>query len=302
MVSTGTLIIGFVFVTSVFYIIVAAGLPWLRASHLAPAMVFDTLPPLSLYTPLILLVDFLDTVLRNITPPNLYLFRQMMGFIHTSQIYAVAELRIADHLAVGPKSAFALAPLISDCASASSPDASCEAVALRVTRLLRATSAYGVFREDGDKAIFQHTPASQFLRSDHAYTLRASALNFGGVEYAQMEFLPESIRTGKSSFTIRHGDEFWSWFEQHPDAHKVRTLRISTCGIIWAEGGCGLIVLPLPLLCRSLTTQCASSGRWAARTLRSPQTLAGAPPRAFLSMLAEGRASCCAQSSKRTLL
>jgi hypothetical protein len=194
---------------------------YLRHNHVVPAMTFETLPPLFLYTPLILIVDFLETVLRSVTPPNLYLFRQVMGYMHTSQLYAIADLRIADHLIAGPLHSLKLAPLITSCSSSTEPESSCEAVSLRITRLLRATAAYGIFREQGDSAVFEHTAASQFLCADHKFTLRSATLNFGGVQFGQMESLPESIRTGVSSFSLRYGDEIWHWFEAHPESHKV---------------------------------------------------------------------------------
>ena len=182
-------------------------------------MTFESLPPAFIYWPLIAFIDCLESIMRNITPPkcvrgvarmlqlgpqltcfappitarSLYLFRNMMGFLHTSQLYTLAELRVADHLANGSLSSTALASLVAPaCGAATDAAASCEAVALRLTRLLRATAAYGVFREepgsgpDGGSRVFAHTPASVFLRADHPYSLRASALNFGGVEYAQV--------------------------------------------------------------------------------------------------------------------
>lgn len=89
-----------------------------------------------------------------------------MGFIHTSQLYTLAELHVADHLAAGPLSSAALAAAVAPtCAAAQDDAASCEAIALRLTRLLRATAAYGVFREvpgpgpDGGSRVFEHTAA-----------------------------------------------------------------------------------------------------------------------------------------------
>ena len=115
-----------------------------------------------------------------------------MGFIHTSQLFTLAELQVAEHLVDGPKSSAELAKLVSPSCVSAQGETSCDAIALRLTRLLRATSAYGVFREvpgdgkDGGTRVFEHSASSVFLAANHSYTLRASALNFGGVEFAQV--------------------------------------------------------------------------------------------------------------------
>lgn len=49
--------------------------------HAAPALTPTTLPPRFAYNGIIGAVEHLDGVLRSITPPNLLLFRNVMGYL-----------------------------------------------------------------------------------------------------------------------------------------------------------------------------------------------------------------------------
>ena len=195
----------------------------LRATHLAPAFVAGSLPPYSLYAPLTAAVGALDDLLRSLTPPNLYLWRHLMGHLHTSQLHVVARLGVADALAAGAKTSLALARELTPCAGADAAGAAgCAAVALRLTRLLRATAAYGVFVESAPET-WSHTRVSRFLISAPAQpaSLRASALLFGGTQYASLAAAYDSVVTGESSFVAAHGSEFWTYYEAHPADHAV---------------------------------------------------------------------------------
>jgi hypothetical protein len=76
----------------------------LRFKHLAPPLDADHLPPAWLFHRLLLpFIDTVDQIARAITPPNMYLFKQFMGYVHTVQIYTAADLKLADALADGPK-------------------------------------------------------------------------------------------------------------------------------------------------------------------------------------------------------
>ena len=116
--------------------------------------------------------------------------------------------------------------------------AGCSAVALRLTRLLRATSAYGVFRELPPASnAWVNTPASAFLRAAHPASLRAVALNFGRTQYAMMARLPEAIVSGAAAFRQVHGEEFWAWYDAHPAEHAIFDATMNSLGKLGAADG-----------------------------------------------------------------
>jgi hypothetical protein len=88
------------------------------------------------------------------------------GYADTQYVALAAQLGIADLLAEGPLSADALAE-----ATHSHPDA--------LYRALRAMAARGIFLESGER-VFALTPLAQFLRRDHADSLRGVAIRAGG--------------------------------------------------------------------------------------------------------------------------
>ena len=203
--------------------------------HLIPA---NSLPPGPVWSVGFSLLAAVDSVMRALTPPNLYLFKELMGYLHTVEIYSAAELRVADAIeahvalyfpnggaspATGVPVAALAAAVAPECESmgAGTPG-ECKAVASRLSRLLRATSAYGVFREtpQGSDA-WVNTPSSTFLRESHPYSLRPAALNFGRTQYAMMARLPEAIVTGPAAFAQVHGGEFWGWYKAHPQEHAI---------------------------------------------------------------------------------
>lgn len=197
--------------------------------HIAPALTPGTLPPSPLYEAVIGGVGFLDAWLTALTPPNLLLFRHAMGYVHTAELYALARLDVAEAVDAArgapptPSSALALNVTRGACAAAPADSpAGCAAVAARVTRLLRATAAYGVFREapPGGEA-WVHTAQSRFLARAHAHSLKDVLLNFGGPQFRMMAELPESLVSGEASFRRVHGDEFWAWYGARPAEHAV---------------------------------------------------------------------------------
>jgi len=205
--------------------------------HLAPALTPDTLPPSLLFAPIIGTVSALDSISRAMTPPNLYLFRQLMGYMHTVEIYTAAELRVADALADAPGGSLRLpaltAAVVPECAAvadAASP-AACPAVQLRLERVLRALAAYGVFAEDGAGGTWRNTAPSEFLRAAHPHSVRATALMFGGVQFRMMAFLPETVRTGRASFAgAFDGAEFWAWYRANPAEHDIFDTTMTQLG------------------------------------------------------------------------
>jgi hypothetical protein len=217
------------------------------APNAVPPLTPSTLPPKPIHAAVMGTVAHLDAVLNSLTPPNLLVFRHAMGYLHTVELYTAASLKLADAIAELeaassssssplPVPALALARRVTNCSAAPSPSAAdCPQVALRLTRLLRACAAYGVFREEvgsssSSSSSWRNTPLSQYLRADHPDSLRAVVLNFGGVQFKMMAELPEAIATGEASFQRAHGSEFWAWYEAHPTEHSIFDATMAQLG------------------------------------------------------------------------
>jgi hypothetical protein len=195
------------------------------------------------------LLAWVDALLRVLTPPNLSLFRELMGYVHTVELYTAAELGVADAIARAGIPLSVEGVPVGQLARAASPDCefvndessplSCEAVELRLERLLRALAAYGVFREAPSKGPsasrkWTNTPSSHFLRADHPASLRPAVLNFGAVQMAMMGKLPQTVRTGASSFSLVHGSEMWDFYAEHPDSHAIFDATMNALGKLGA--------------------------------------------------------------------
>lgn len=202
--------------------------------HIAPPLTPSTLPPKIAYDAIIGSIGHLDAVLTSLTPPNLLLFRQLMGYMHTVELYSAASLKVAEALHSAGPSAVAIADVavaVSNCSAApTDTPAGCPAVELRLTRLLRALAAYGVFVETGSTNHWRNTLLSEYLRGDHPDSLRAIVLQFGGVQFRMMSELPTTILTGEASFHRVHGQEFWSYYEAHPDDHGIFDTTMASLG------------------------------------------------------------------------
>jgi hypothetical protein len=84
-------------------------------------------------------------------PPQGQLMQMSMGFMISGLLRTAAELRLADHLAAGPKTAGELANVTGMHAPS-------------LYRLLRTLSAHGLFAEDGEGR-FALTPLGEPLRT-----------------------------------------------------------------------------------------------------------------------------------------
>jgi C-methyltransferase len=122
-------------------------------------------------------------------------------------LHVVADLGVADHIAVQPVNADALA-------------SRCGADADALDRVLRLLAMHGVFEAvDGG---FRHTPASELLRSDHPMSMRAYPRVRGLPGFAHaFARLDHSIRTGAPAFEAVHPDGIWGYFDEHPDEARV---------------------------------------------------------------------------------
>lgn len=129
--------------------------------------------------------------------PEERLWNLVRGALATRALAAVADLRVADVLAAGPRAVEDVAREVG-----ADPDA--------LHRLLRALASDGVFAEEGS-GVFRNTEASELLRgggwSDFAHL-------FGGVWYRTLERLDAS---GEPVFPRLFGTDFWSWLAERPD-------------------------------------------------------------------------------------
>jgi hypothetical protein len=129
-------------------------------------------------------------------PPEARLWNLIRGALGTRALAVVAELRVADALADGPRPVEELARELG-------------ADPLTLRRLLRALASDGVFTEESP-GIFRNTEASELLRGgwgDFAHL-------FGGVFYRAGEGLGT---TAEPAFQQLFGTDFWSWLAVHPD-------------------------------------------------------------------------------------
>jgi hypothetical protein len=129
--------------------------------------------------------------------PESQLWELMRGALGTRAIGVVAELRIADRLAGGPRPAAELAH-----ETGADPDT--------LYRLLRALASDGVFAEQAP-GVFGNTTASELLVGDG---WRDFATLFGGVWYRATAGLDHH---GGAAFPRDFGTDFWSWLAEHPD-------------------------------------------------------------------------------------
>ena len=128
--------------------------------------------------------------------PEERLWDLIRGALGTRALAVVADLRVADALAGGPRR-------IEDVAHEVGADAD------TLHRLLRALASDGVFAEE-EPGVFRNTDGSELLRGgwgDFAHL-------FGGVFYRTAERLDA---TGEPVFPTMFGTDFWSWLAQRPD-------------------------------------------------------------------------------------
>jgi hypothetical protein len=135
----------------------------------------------------------------------------------------VAQLRIADALAHGPKR-------VDELAGDADPDA--------VHRVLRALASDGVFAED-EPGLFRNTEVSEPLRTDSGQGWHEFALQFGGEWYEAFARFPEAVETAQPTFPKMFGADFETWMREHPDKLEVfnRSMAAGAAGRIEEVGG-----------------------------------------------------------------
>jgi len=131
--------------------------------------------------------------------------RFIMGFRTTQLVHVAARLGIADLLADGAKDAPTLAAAVR-----AHPQA--------LYRLLRALSSLGIFAETKDGR-FELTPLADTLRRGVPRSLRDVALLYGD-EWLWRAYgrLSHSVMTGQPAFDDAHGQTFYEYLHDFPDA------------------------------------------------------------------------------------
>jgi hypothetical protein len=120
------------------------------------------------------------------------------GALATRALGIAADLRVADALADGPRSATELAEQ-----TGADPDA--------LRRILRALASEGVFAEESP-GVFRNTPASELLAQGGGWPDFAHL--FGGV---WLRTAGELTASGEPAFSGLFGTDFWSWLAEHSD-------------------------------------------------------------------------------------
>ncbi|WP_406397723.1 methyltransferase [Streptomyces sp. NBC_00879] len=131
------------------------------------------------------------------------LFELAVGYVYSAALQAAARFRIADLLAVGPRTCGELAE------SAGVDGASLQ-------RVLRYLATKGVFREDG-AGRFHLTPLADPLRCDAPRSLRDFVLMRGeDIFWRPAGRLHEAVRTGGTVFEDLFGVPFYDYLAADP--------------------------------------------------------------------------------------
>ena len=137
-------------------------------------------------------------------PPPAQVFGLLSGMWAAKACATLANLRIPDVLAQGPKTAEEVATAIGADASA-------------VFRLMRGVASVGVLRAEADGR-FALTPVGELLRSDVPGSMRSLLV----AELAPGHWLPwgdleAAVRTGKPSAPRALGMSVWEYYQKHAE-------------------------------------------------------------------------------------
>jgi len=129
------------------------------------------------------------------------------GFVASSCISAITRVKIADHLASGPKS-------VKDLAKTSETN---EDILYRV---LRALSSIGLFRESSPR-VFENTPSSEFLRADHPQSMRPMVIWMTNAFHfdTHRDMLP-TLRDGKPIIEHIYHKPAFALLDELPDVAR----------------------------------------------------------------------------------
>jgi hypothetical protein len=166
------------------------------------------LPPPFIVKAVIGLSNRLEKLRTKLNPPSILLLEKITGYWLSQAIYVAAQLKIADHLAKGPKS-------VAELAQATGADEQ------NLYRLLRALASVGIFAQVKDDQ-FRLTAPAKYLRTDIPGSLHKMALMNGlPFHWRVWGNLLESVKTGQTGFQLTHGLDAFAYFDQHPEDGAV---------------------------------------------------------------------------------
>src|SRR5689334_19391306 len=165
-------------------------------------------PPRAVVTAVLKARTALQRLTDRIVPAHVALFDKSIGIGRTHVIGALAELGVMDELARGPATAAELAPRVGADADA-------------LHRVLRAAAVERLVTLDG-RGRFKIARLGRALVSDNPSNVRSWAryISLASTAAAWAD-LPESVRTGRSSFRRVHDASVWEWFAAHPDEEAL---------------------------------------------------------------------------------
>lgn len=130
------------------------------------------------------------------------LLEMIMAQFLSRLVYVAAKLKLADHLAEGPRTAEELASLT-------------QTHAPSLYRVLRTLASMGLFAEDTPRR-FTLRPMGEALKSGTA--LHAAALVLAGELVARpLEHILYSVQTGENGFQKAFGMPVFEWLAGHPE-------------------------------------------------------------------------------------
>jgi hypothetical protein len=172
------------------------------------------IPPRWVVQAILKVRSLLGSLRQAVTPPPFVITENLYGILTNKLLGLAAELRIADHLHSGPKTAEELAPLVE-----ANPDA--------LYRMLRAMVALRLLGQHRDGR-FKNNAVSEVLREDHPDSVRSFAL-FLASDWT-WEIWNEalhSIRTGQGATEKVFGQPFFEMLASHPERNRVFATAMS---------------------------------------------------------------------------
>lgn len=133
--------------------------------------------------------------------PSLRELTKLADYIVPFALRAVCDLRVADHLADGPRSIDELALRTGSHART-------------LYRAMRVLACNGVFTET-EPRVFAMTPLAEPLRTDSPWSVR-EAYPLLTADIMAWAHLGHTLRTGEPAFAKAHGMGAWEWFAAHP--------------------------------------------------------------------------------------
>ena len=163
-------------------------------------------PPSAPPRPIVRWVMWLRNLLFRVTdklvPAQVALIERIGSYYLLQSLKAAAHLKIADHLADGPRSAAELARL-----TGANEDA--------LERLLRALASYGVF--DFAKERYRQNRLSAILSDGTQGSLRELVMFVSSPYHLNAwDNFSDNVATGKNAFHAAHGKGMFDYLKEHP--------------------------------------------------------------------------------------